>query len=48
VMSGSALEADRLRAEKLGAKGYLVKYPTPQQLGEAIRQFAGASDAERC
>jgi CheY-like chemotaxis protein len=39
VMSGSALEADRERAYQLGAKGYLVKYPSPQALGVTIRQF---------
>ena len=44
VMSGSALEADRQRARNLGAKNYLVKYPTPKDLGDAIRDATAISE----
>jgi CheY-like chemotaxis protein len=39
MMSGSDLDADRARAAELGAADYVVKYPSPQRLGELIVRY---------
>ncbi len=36
VLTGSSLERDRQRALELGAKGYLVKPPTPEMLLDVL------------
>lgn len=37
ILSASAEESDRRRAEELGATGYLVKPPTPRMLLDALQ-----------
>jgi CheY-like chemotaxis protein len=37
VLTSSPEDRDRARAKELGAKGYLVKPPTPQMLLEVLR-----------
>jgi two-component system, response regulator len=42
MLSTSGEQRDRARAEKHGASGYLVKYPTTSQAQSVIGQFCGA------
>ena len=38
IMSGSDEPSDKLRAAQLGATGYIVKHPTPYELGKCVRE----------
>lgn len=42
MMSGSDMEEDKARAKALGAKHYLVKYPSPTDLGAIVRAYCRA------
>ena len=42
IMSGSGLEQDMKRSTELGAKAFLTKYPTPEQLGATLRRYGVA------
>ena len=39
MLSGSSEQHDRAQASRLGATGYLLKYPTPEQVKAVIAPF---------
>lgn len=43
VMSGSDDPPDKLRAMQLGATGYIVKYPTPDEIARCVRESCDGS-----
>jgi CheY-like chemotaxis protein len=45
MLSGSDEPSDRMRAEKLGADGYLVKFPPVEKMAEAIAAAEAVSRA---
>ncbi len=47
MLSGSDEPADQLRAEKLGADRYLVKYPRPDELGAVVAEANKVGRATR-